>query len=164
MMHSKSESRLHQAFIIGLVMKAIDGLLELIGGLALLIVSPTTINGLAKALTQHELSEDPRDFIATHILHSAGALTHSAAVFGALYLLSHGLVKLVLILAVLREKLWAFPWMIGFIAVFMLYQIYRIGAHPTFGMIFLTVFDGVVVWLTWHEYQQQALKIATSKQ
>jgi uncharacterized membrane protein len=60
---------------------------------------------VARALTQHELSEDPHDFLAAHLLHAAGGLTGSALRFGAAYLLSHGLVKIVLVAAVLRNKL-----------------------------------------------------------
>ena len=33
--------------------------------------------------------------------------------FGAVYLLTHGLVKVVLVVALLLNKLWAYPWMIG---------------------------------------------------
>ena len=61
--------------------------------------------------------------------------------FGGLYLLSHGVVKIVLATALLRNKLWAYPWMIGFLGVFVIYQLYRIALIPTVGLIALTVFD-----------------------
>jgi len=57
------------------------------------------------SLIQHELSQDPHDFIATHLLlHATSGLTGSAVQFGAAYLLSHGVVKMVLIAALLRER------------------------------------------------------------
>jgi len=153
-------TRLHQAFLISIILKAIDAVFETIGGTILLIVSPAAINGLAQALTRDELSENPHDFIANHILHTAGSLTRTTTVFVALYLLGHGLAKLVLIIAVLRRQLWAYPWMIGLIGLFMIYQIYRIGLQPTLGLTLLTIFDAVVVWLTWQEYKsQKALKV-----
>jgi uncharacterized membrane protein len=83
--------------------------LEVVGGVLLLVVSPTTIGQMSRALTQHELSEDPHDFLATHLLHAAGSQTGSSLQFGAAYLLLHGVVKIVLVTALLRDKIWAYP-------------------------------------------------------
>ncbi len=121
----KSGDLLDRAFAVGIVLKGLDGVLEVVGGVLLLVVSPTTIDQLGRALTQHELSEDPHDFLATHLLHAAGSLTGSSLQFGAAYLLLHGVVKIVLVSALLRDKIWAFPWMIAFLIVFIVYQIYR---------------------------------------
>jgi uncharacterized membrane protein len=35
------------------------------------------------------------------------------------------------------------------------YQIYRMAATPSILLAALTVFDVVVVWLTWHEYRRK---------
>jgi uncharacterized membrane protein len=80
-----------------------------IGGLLLLVVSPATIDRVVTSLTQHELSEDPHDFLATHLLKTAHGLTGSAVLFGAVYLLAHGLVKVVLVAALLKNQLWPIP-------------------------------------------------------
>jgi hypothetical protein len=50
---------LDRAFLVGIMLKGLDGLLEVVGGLLLLVVSPATITSLTRALTQHELSQDP---------------------------------------------------------------------------------------------------------
>ena len=107
----KTGDLLDRAFGVGIILKGLDGVLEVVGGVLLLIVSPTTIDQLSRALTQHELSEDPHDFLATHLLHAAGSLTGSSLQFGAAYLLLHGVVKIVLVSALLRDKIWAYPWM-----------------------------------------------------
>ncbi|MHB8465839.1 MAG: DUF2127 domain-containing protein [Acidimicrobiales bacterium] len=143
---------LDRTFRISVTLKGLDGALELIGGLVLLFVRPATIEHLARSLTQHELSQDPHDFFARHLLNSAGHLTHGTTLFAALYLLSHGLAKVVLVVAVLREQLWAYPGMIALLGVFIAYQLYRLAIHATLGLSLLTVFDGFVVWLTWREY------------
>jgi uncharacterized membrane protein len=133
----------------------LDGVLEVGGGLILLVLTPATIDNLTRALTQHELSEDPHDLLATHLLRAAGGLTGSAVRFGAVYLLLHGVVKIVLVAALLRNKLWAYPWMIAFLLAFIGYQLYRLTFAPSIGLVGLTVFDAVVTWLTWREYQRQ---------
>lgn len=133
-------------------------MLEVLGGVLLLLVSPATIAGVARALTQHELSEDPHDFLATHLLHVTGTLTGSALTFGAVYLLSHGAVKIVLVAALLRNQLWAYPGLIAFLLVFIVYQLYRMTFAPSVGLAALTVFDAIVTWLTIREYQRQRLR------
>lgn len=144
-----------RAFVIGVALKGIDGVLELLGGLLLLLVSPATINAVARVVTQHELSQDPHDFVATHLLQAAGKLTTGSLRFGAAYLLLHGVVKVALVGAVLRNKLWAYPWMIAFLIAFIVYQLYRLTFAPSLGLVGLTVFDVIVVGLTWREYRKQ---------
>ncbi len=151
----KKPDLLDRLFRVGIILKGLDGLLEIIGGLALFFVSPAALNRLAIGLTAHELSQDPHDFIARHLLRSAAKLNGHAVVFGALYLLSHGLVKIVLVGALLKNKLWAYPWMIVFLLLFIVYQLYRLTIEPTFGLSVLTIFDAIIAWLTWREYQKR---------
>ena len=146
---------LDRAFAIGIIGKGLNGVLEVIGGLLLLLVPPANIHRVVAALTQGELSEDPHDLIATHLLHTADGLTAHAALFGATYLLVHGIVKVVLVAALLRDKLWAYPWMIAVLGIFIVYQLYRIALQPTGGLIALTVFDLLIVTLTWREFREQ---------
>jgi uncharacterized membrane protein len=125
---------LDQTFELAIILKGLDGVLEVFGGLLLLVVTPATINRIVAWLTEHELSQDPHDFIATHLLNTAHGLTKSAVLFGSLYLLLHGAVKIVLVAALLRNKLWAYPWMIGFLLIFIVYQIYRMILVPSAGL------------------------------
>jgi uncharacterized membrane protein len=64
-------------------------------------------------------------------------------------------VKVVLVAALLRNQIWAYPWMIVFLVVFIVYQLYRMTFAFSIGLLGLTVFDLVVVWLTYREYQKQ---------
>jgi uncharacterized membrane protein len=146
---------LDRVFEIGIIGKGLNGTAELIAGLLLLVASPDRIRHFAVLLTQGELSEDPHDLIATRLLHSANGLTGGAVRFGAIYLLAHGAVKVALVIALLLDKLWAYPWMIGFLSLFMGYQLYRIVLHPSAGLIALTIFDALVLALTAREYRRQ---------
>ncbi len=145
--------RLDRAFRIAIVLKGLDGLLELAGGVALLFISPASINHLVRWATAHELAQDPNDLIARHLLHSASQLSTSSTLYGAIYLLLHGGAKVVLVIALLRNKLWAYPWLIGLLIVFIVYQSYRLSYRFTVGLLLLTLFDLVVTGLTWREYQ-----------
>jgi uncharacterized membrane protein len=145
---------LDRTFEIGIILKGLDGILEVVGGLLLLLVTPATIDRLVVTLTQHELNQDSHDFLATNALHYANGLTGSTVVLSALYLLSHGVVKIVLVFALLKTQLWAYPWMIAFLGVFILYQIYRMTFAPSVGLAALTIFDAFIAWLTYLEYQR----------
>jgi uncharacterized membrane protein len=156
----KPQNWLDRVFEVGIIGKGLNGAAELIGGLLLLVLSPSRIHHLVASLTQGELSEDPHDFVATHLLHTASGLTGHAVLFGAVYLLAHGLVKVVLVIALLLNKLWAYPWMIVVLLLFIGYQTYRIAFAPSAGLIALTVFDLAIVALTWREYRQQRARRA----
>ena len=142
-------------FAIGILIKGLDGVLELAAGGLLLFVPPEKIQAFAVLLTQPELTEDPNSWVANHILTSAAALSHGVVLFAAVYLLLHGVVKVVLVVALLMNKLWAYPWMIGVLLLFIGYQIFQMVRSPSIGLLILTVLDVVVVVLTWHEYGRQ---------
>src|SRR5690348_14165121 len=57
------EKILHWLFEIGIWFKGIDGILELIGGILLLVSNPHAINNFIVNLTEHELQQDPGDWI-----------------------------------------------------------------------------------------------------
>ena len=149
-----------RAFEAALWFKGAHGLLETLGGLFLLFISPDAIARWLQRLTAPELSQDPHDFFATHLLHFAHGLTRGATLFAAIYLLGHGVIKLVLVVSILRDKLWAYPWLIIVTIGFIVYQLYHIiFVHITVSYILLTILDIVVVWLTWIEYGKQKQRL-----
>jgi uncharacterized membrane protein len=151
----KSSTALDRTFKVSISLKGLDGALEIIGGAALLFVAPATLQHWARSLTAHELAQDPHDFIARHVLHSASQLSHSTTLFGAVYLLSHGIAKVVLVVALLRGQLWAYPWLIALLGVFIGYQLYQLSYGFSLGLTLLTLFDAFVVWLTVLEWRKR---------
>jgi uncharacterized membrane protein len=148
--HAKTP--LDRAFEISLLLKGFDGLLETVSGTLFLFVKPDTVLRLA----HHTVGYHPDDFLSQHILTSAENFSRGAAIFAGLYLLSHGVVKLVLVVEILLEHLWAYVGLIVVTAIFILYQLYHIiFQHPTFSFIALTLFDFVVIYLTNKEYGKQ---------
>jgi uncharacterized membrane protein len=143
-----------KAFHVSLLLKGLDGILECIGGIFLLLIKPEQINQWAKSLTEGELSRDSHDFIANHILNTAHELTGASLLFGALYLLSHGVVKVVLVVEILRNHLWAYIALIGVTVLFVVYQVYRIADEFSLGLFLLTLFDLVIIYLTQKEYRR----------
>jgi uncharacterized membrane protein len=145
---------LDKTYEIGIIIKGIDGTLELIGGLLVLTLSSGTITGITRFLTENSLQEDPHNFIATHIANAGHHLAAGHNVFAAAFLLTHGLVKVGLVTCLLLNKIWAYPWALGILSLFLVYQLYQLITAPTFGMGFLTVLDVIIIGLVYREWQK----------
>lgn len=147
------EQRIDQIFEVSVLLKGAHALIECIGGIALAVISTKAIATLANRLTQDELIEDPRDFVATHLLAWAQNFSVGTKAFYAFYLISHGAVKLFLVAGLLREKLWSYPASLIVLGLFIVYQLYRFSYTHSAGLIALTAFDIVVMGLIWREYK-----------
>jgi len=145
---------LDKTYEIGIIIKGIDGTLELIGGVLVLALSPQAINGTTRFLTQNSLQENPHNFIAVHIVHAGHSLASGHNIFAALFLLTHGLVKVVLVTCLLLNKLWAYPWALGALGLFLVYQAYQLITAPTLSMSLLTVLDIAIIGLIYREWQK----------
>ena len=149
------KSLLHGTFRTGIAMKGFDGVLEMIGGVLLWFISPSTMSATLRMLCQHELSRDPHDFVAVHLLHTSEKLAHSDPLFASIFLLSHGGVKAVLSVFLWFGELWTYPLAIFVFGAFSVYQAYRFTHTHAISLLVITVFDLAIVWLTWGEYRVQ---------
>jgi len=147
------EEKIHLAFEISLLLKALFALGQIIGGIVALFVTKDFLLKTVSVLTQEELAEDPRDLIANYLLHSAQNLSIGTQLFVALYLLGHGSIKLWLIIGLLRQKLWYYPTAILVFGLFIAYQLYRFNFTHSVWLLLITLVDVIVIALTWHEYK-----------
>jgi len=146
---------LRDAFRTGITAKGIDGLLEIAGGVLVWFIKPQAIGKALRALSLHELSRDRSDFIATHLLHISEQLAHSKPMFASIFLLSHGLMKVLIVAALWMNELWAYPLAIGVFAAFSVYQVYRFTHTHSISLLIITFVDIVIIWLTWAEWRVQ---------
>ena len=152
-MKNLTEHRIHEIFQLSVLLKGAHALLECIAGLALAFASTSSIVNAMAWLTQDELIEDPNDFVAINLLHMAQDFSVTTKNFYVFYLLSHGIVKLFLVVALLKNKFWAYPASLIVLALFIAYQVYRFSYTHSIGLVLLTIFDLFVMFLIWHEYQ-----------
>jgi len=148
-----NERQIHQIFQVSVLIKGALALIECAAGVAFALVSTSSIKNLVDMLTQEELIERPQDFIATHLLAASQHFSVETKHFYAFYLLSHGLIKLLLVIGLLRNKLWSYPVSLIVLGLFIVYQLYRFSYTHGAGLIVLTVFDIFVIGLIWHEYR-----------
>jgi uncharacterized membrane protein len=153
MTHLLTDKRITELFRWGIFLKGAHAIIEIIGGILLFLVPLDVITRFTVWITQDELLDDSNDFIANYVLGLGAHLSISTTVFGGLYLLSHGVVKAGLVIALLKNKLWAYPLSLVVLGLFIAYQLFRFTHTHSPALIALTIFDLAVIWLIWREYQ-----------
>ena len=99
-----------------------------------------------------EIQEDPHDVIANYFLHLAQAFGGSSQSFVALYLLIHCVINALIVIALWKEKLWAYPVSFAALGAFILYQLYLLAFGFSLWLVLFTLLDILIVFLVWHEY------------
>jgi uncharacterized membrane protein len=134
------EKSIHRVFVVSVLAKGAHALIEIAGGLLLYLLS-------AEAIARWLDEVDPHNWVERHFPFSEQS-------FFAFYLLSHGLVKSILVFGLLREKLWAYPASFVVFGLFIAYQLYLMTSAASVALVALTVFDVFIAWLTYVEYQK----------
>lgn len=149
----KSRELLHGFYRLSVLLKGIDGALEVIGGVLLVFFSPLTITKTFLFLGRTELVDDPRHPLITFIYHMVSGLSIHRRHFYSLLFFSHGAVKLFLVNGLMRNKLWAYPATMVIFTAFALYQTFEIYSSPSILLVVITAIDIFVVLLIGREYR-----------
>jgi uncharacterized membrane protein len=145
---------LKTGYRLGLFIKGLDGAIEMAGGLFLIFTPQADLRGILTNWATTELTKDPHDIIATWVTHLDQRLTHGLELFAAVYLLIHGLIKIVLAISLLKEKMWAFLPSIAVLLAFITYQSYQIGHTHSIALSILTALDIIVLSLVIWDYRR----------
>lgn len=145
------QNLLHRAFQIGIFFKGLDGFTETAGGFLFLCFSKGAILRFVYFFSGHVLG-DPDDWLARSLRHAFAGFSRGAKWFVGAYLLGHGIIKLLVVFGLWREKLWIFPFALFMLLAFIGYQVFRMFSHASAGLAFLTGLDVLIVALVWHEY------------
>ena len=150
----KSDQLIHVGFDVGLLLKALNALAEIIGGFALFFLQPDRINTFITFVTRGEISEDPNDLIMNHLIHLGQSFGISSWHFVIFYLLSHGIIKLTVLFLLWKKKLWAYPLSVAVFTGFIIYQLHRFTSGNSIFMLLLTLLDIIMIVLTILEYKR----------
>jgi uncharacterized membrane protein len=152
---SRKSSLLDTTFHTGIAIKGFDGVLEMIGGVLIWFMKPSSMNGFFRFASMHDLPGKYDDMLIAQLLHLTQTLANGGKVFASIYLITHGLSKVVLVIALWMNKLWAYPLTMFVFAVFCVYQMQRYTHTHNIWLVVLTVFDLLLIYLTWREYRQK---------
>lgn len=143
-----------KAYRIGIFIKGIDGMLEVLIG-ALLFMTPATVHTLFTHIigsAEHHRGHTYA-LIAEYIGRLDADMAKSGATFLAVFLLGHGVVKLVLVYCLTRRMTWVYPYALFVLIGFLLYQMYVLISHPTLTMLLFSVLDAAIIYFVWLEYR-----------
>ena len=150
---SRREQRLHRFFEITLLLKAVFAVGEIVAAIGVYVVPLRVIADFVGAVTHTELAAHPHDLVAAHLAEWAQTLSVGTQHFVALYLLSHGAVKLWVIIGLMRERFWYYPVALVIFTAFVIYQLHRYTLTHSVALLLITAIDLIVIGLTWHEYR-----------
>lgn len=139
-------------FKIGMIVKGIDSVFEVIGGI--ILTMPTKLARYILVVSQHEAFRH-HTVLAGKLDRLAENVTMHPSVGQAVYLMVHGLSKVILILAITQNKRWGYTGFIGVLSLFTAIEMVRaISAHEVVTGVF-GVFDMLVVVLIYKEYKSR---------
>jgi len=143
-----------KVFELVILIKSIFGFFEALAGSVLAISGGLVVNNWIIALTQQEISQDPNDFIANYLIKVAAG----SHIFAVVYLIFHGLINIFLAIALLKNKVWAYPWAVAGFSFFIIYQFFRYFHTHSLLLLLLTIFDIFIVWIILLEYENKRKK------
>ncbi|WP_292471184.1 DUF2127 domain-containing protein [Methanolobus sp.] len=154
MLKNRKENIIHDIFIIGIIIKGIDGLLELIGGFILISSKSDTISKIIQTIFKHEIAQDPTDLLANYFIQLSNNLSISTISFAAIYLIIHGSIKIGLFSGLWYKKLWTYPLAGILLSFFVMYQLIRFFNTHSILLLFLTLVDILIIILLRFEYKR----------
>lgn len=148
----REERTIYEFFKWSVILKGLISLAEVVVGLALLAIPHGIIVELVQGASAW-LLEYANLPVVSHAAQELARFGTGTAVFVAFYLLSRGLIKCFLIWALLRNVLWAYPASLLVLGALVLYQLYEIATLHSIFVIGITLFDLVVLYFIWREWQ-----------
>jgi uncharacterized membrane protein len=140
-------------FKIALAVKGLDGAIELIGAIVLLLIPTATVQALINDVISRDLLGPPDGSLATHFVSGTADFVSGNRTFAVLYLGLHGIVKLVLVAAMLRRIRPAYPVAVVVLGAFVVYEIYRATQTGSVLLPFLAALDVAIIVLIIREYR-----------
>ena len=151
-MSDNDEKTIYELFWLSILLKALGSIGEMIAGVALALVPSTFVLHTALLLTQGDIDGDADDFLSRGLVSAAHTFAISNDVLIGIYLFVRGLVQLLLVLALFKNKLWAYPLLLIVLFIFVCTQGYEIYLSHSIATGVITVIDLITIYLVWREY------------
>lgn len=142
-------------FDLALILKAVNGGLEMLGAALVLAVPPALVIKIVEFLTGGEIGQDVDDPIATALQSAAQTFTVHSHYLLAAYLALHGLVKVLLVMGIFAGKKIAYPLFMIALVLFGSYEAYRGFMRQELLLQVVAVFDFSLLVLTAYEYRRR---------
>ncbi len=147
-----------RTFEIGVLIKSFFGFFEVLAGIVFAVSGKLIINNIIIAFAEQEIAGDPNDIFANYLIKSVNDFSAGSYLFAVIYLMLHGVINVFLAVALLKNKLWAYPLATAGFGAFIIYQTYRYFHTYSPMLLILTAFDVFIVFIILLEYKRKAKK------
>lgn len=150
----------HRLFLLTLWVKAVLGVIQLGTAAAIFAGVAARLPAAATWLFQAELTENPADFIAMHVISLVGLVPGSDLTFYAAYFSAHGALHIAIVAALIWGAGWAHRAAVAVLWIFVVYQMaeWMSVGGPT--LLLLTAIDLLVIWITIRDHRRTTLRLS----
>jgi len=148
------------AFLAAVVVKGLDGVIETLAGIAVAILGTAGVYELVIQFTAPELDLHPASKTIHLLRHGASDLSHASSRFVVIWLLVHGILKLVLAVELLRGRSWIFPAAALILSAFVAFMTYKLSVHFSGWLLAFALFDLMTVILVLNEWRSHRMSRA----
>lgn len=152
MNETSAVQNIYIGFWVSVVLKGLISVAEVAGGIVILFIPTDILTALAQSFFDTGILGDPNGFLAMRFMQTLGEFTSATQTFVAIYLLVRGLIKSLVLGAVISNKLWAYPASLMVLGALVAFQAYQILSTHSLVVTCITIFDLVVMYFVYCEY------------
>jgi uncharacterized membrane protein len=150
---SRKEKVFELLFSLSMILKGIDGIIELLGGIAFAAVNKEKmLQWFYDFLMNEKAFQISNETILKWVTAFSDALQTNVRVFITIILIGNGIIKIVMAIALLMRKYAAFPWSLFFLVLLFVYQIVQTIQSPSWFLYFFDAFDFAIILVIWKQY------------
>lgn len=143
---------LEYLFFLSLILKGIDGVVEVLAGTTLLFLEKSDVLNFLTHLARYNFKAVSKDALVNSIAHFSSTFTDYMKFFVTVILLGSGSVKIVLAISLLLKKKWAFPVALVLLGLIILYESIQGILSKSLFIGIMTTLDVIVLLVISREY------------
>lgn len=147
------ESRTDRFFRIALVLKGLDGAVELVAAVVLLLVPAAAVHRLVAEVVSRDLLGPPDGFLTRHLVAGTDEFASGNRSFVLAYLAVHGIVKIGLVVALMTRYRPAYPVAAVVLGIMVAVELLRAVRTGSPVLPLLAVLDVAIIVLVLREYR-----------
>jgi uncharacterized membrane protein len=151
---------LHEIFRVSVFLKGFFAVLDIVGGTLLYLFGKSELAENIVKVAQGELLSGESGIAERFFWNTVMGMLPNGLSFPVIYLLVHGVISLVFVVGLWRDRSWAYPFAITALSTFLVYQVYRFYHTHSLWLACFIVFEIFFIWLTHHEYRRRGLASA----
>ncbi|HEX4861624.1 MAG TPA: DUF2127 domain-containing protein [Rhizomicrobium sp.] len=143
----------HFLFVVAIVLKGLNGLVELVLGALITVMGPDRLFFFVAQYTTPELEANPSNHIARALQNSAAGLANTMG-FAIFYLFAHGVLKTAIAYNLLRDRRWVFAPACVILGGFVIYLFYHAAQKHSAWAFGFGLFDFFTIALVINEWRR----------